>query len=152
MQSFRLLLALSLAGIACRRSPSLPSPDRSSAAIPKATAALPPPAPLNSLSHIYRSGDGITEPVPIEMPHPVLPEDRRRARLSSQPFLFEAVVDASGRVTDVRTLKTPGTDPPYPEIHAACIAAIRKWRYRPALLKGRPVSSYATITIGFKWQ
>ncbi len=62
------------------------------------------------------------------------------ARLGSKqrvlgPNVFQAVIDESGHVANVKVLR--GGDP---EIDALILAAIRQWQYRPATRAGRPVA------------
>lgn len=62
-------------------------------------------------------------------------------------FIVEAVIDESGGVREVRTLRTPILTPPCPALEDAVIAAVTEWRYKPATLDGNPVAVFLTVTL-----
>jgi len=76
---------------------------------------------------------------------PSYPEPARIARIEGRVIL-QAVIDERGAVEDVRVLRS------VPTLDAAAVAAVRQWRYRPALLEGRPVRVYFTVVVTFKLQ
>jgi len=39
-----------------------------------------------------------------------------------------------------------------PEIDAAVIAALRQWKFRPAIRKGKPVAVYYTLAVNIDLQ
>jgi protein TonB len=61
--------------------------------------------------------------------------------------IVEAIIDKSGAVTAVRVLK------PLPMgLDNAAAEAVKKWRFKPATLNGRPVAVYFVLTVNFQLQ
>lgn len=89
---------------------------------------------------------GITPPQVIHRVLPAYTELARRARTEGMVIL-EAIIDASGRVTAVRVLRSL----PF-GLEQSAVEAVRQWRYRPALLNGKPQSVYFTLTVHFDLQ
>ena len=73
---------------------------------------------------------------------PVYPEVARLARKEGMVIL-EAVLDTSGRVTQLRVIRSE------PLLDQAAIDAVRQWRYAPSTYGGKPVSVLMTITVRF---
>ena len=69
----------------------------------------------------------------------------RAARVEGT-IIMEAVLDTSGRVTQLRLLKS------VPMLDQAALDAVRLWRYTPSLYGGHPVSVLMTITVRFTLQ
>jgi protein TonB len=76
---------------------------------------------------------------------PVYPEIARAARVEGTVIL-EAVLDTTGRVTQLRVIKS------VPMLDQAALEAVRQWRYTPSLYGGHPVSVLMTITVRFALQ
>lgn len=57
--------------------------------------------------------------------------------------IIEATIDADGRVTDTRVLRS------IPLLDAAALAAVQQWRFAPTRLNGLPVPLVMTVTIQF---
>lgn len=76
---------------------------------------------------------------------PVYPEIARIARVEGT-IIMEAVLDTSGRITQLRVLKS------VPMLDQAALDAVRQWRYSPSLYGGHPVSVLMTITVRFTLQ
>lgn len=76
---------------------------------------------------------------------PLYPEIARIAHLEGTVIL-EAVLDTTGRVTQLRVIKSA------PMFDQAAIDAVSRWRYTPSLYGGHPVSVLMTITVSFKLQ
>jgi periplasmic protein TonB len=77
--------------------------------------------------------------------HPLYPEIARSARVEGTVIL-EAVLDTSGRITQLRVLRS------VPLLDQAAIDAVRQWRYTPSTYNGRAVSVLMTITVHFSLQ
>jgi periplasmic protein TonB len=88
----------------------------------------------------------ITPPVAIHRVQPRYTEQARVRRVQGV-VVVEAIIDRAGRVTDVRILKglPAGLD-------EASMAAVRQWRFRPAVLADRPVAVYFRLTVRFEMQ
>jgi protein TonB len=76
---------------------------------------------------------------------PVYPEIARAAHKEGTVIL-EAVLDTTGRVTQLRVLRSE------PLLDQAALDAVRQWRYSPSLFYGKPVSVLMTITVRFTLQ
>lgn len=76
---------------------------------------------------------------------PLYPEIALRARVEGT-VVIEAVLDPTGRVTQLRVIKS------VPTLDQAALDAVRQWRYTPSVYGGQPVSVLMTITIRFTLQ
>ena len=76
---------------------------------------------------------------------PVYPDIARSARVEGT-IVMEAVLDTSGRITQLHVLKS------VPLLDQAALDAVRQWRYTPSLYGGHPVSVLMTITVRFTLQ
>jgi TonB family protein len=92
----------------------------------------------------YRVGNGITAPERISGAPPVYTEMARRARVMGT-VIVEAIIDERGDVTNVRVLKglPMGLD-------RAAVEAVQSWKFKPALMDGRPVKVYYALTVNFQ--
>lgn len=124
------------------------SASRSSAPESRATdashgQAAPRTAPVEEDDDVLRVGGAVTKPEKISAPPPVYTMMARRARLQGVVIL-EVIIDRSGKVTEAQVLKgmAMGLD------HAA-LAAVQKWKFKPATLEHKPVSVYYTLTVPF---
>jgi protein TonB len=93
-----------------------------------------------------RIGGEVVPPELITKVQPVYPEIARKARVQGV-VIVEAIIDKRGNVTDVRVLRGLPMG-----VSEAATAAIDKWKYKPAMLNGRPVSVYLTVTVTFTLQ
>ena len=66
----------------------------------------------------------------------------------SSIWIGEALVDATGTVREVWTIRPLSFDPAWPEFEAAIPAAVRKWSYEPPIVDG--VATPACVTISFR--
>jgi TonB family protein len=94
-------------------------------------------------NQIYRVGGDVHAPKLLNRVEPAYPQAARQARIDGVVIL-EAVISASGDVTDIAVLKSV-----HPLIDAAAVRAVRQWRYSPATRSGSPVSVYLTVTTTF---
>ena len=76
---------------------------------------------------------------------PVFPHMARRLRVSSRVVL-QAVILRDGTVGSIEVIHEPR---PNLGLADAAIAAVRQWRYRPAMQEGRPVNASLTVSIDF---
>ena len=112
-------------------------------AAPAATASAAKPAPAGD-GEILKVGGDVKEPVPLTSVPPAYPEEARKNRVQGK-VLLEAVVDEKGIVAKVGTLESPD-----PALADAAVEAVKRWTYKPATLKGKPVKVRMTITVNFK--
>jgi len=88
----------------------------------------------------------ITPPVQrASRAYPRYPELARKAGVQGTVVLL-IVIGADGRVGEIEVLRAP--DPRF-GFDLAAIEAVKQWRYRPALLGGRPVAVQAGVTFEF---
>ena len=92
-----------------------------------------------------RVGGNISPPTKIRDVPPVYPPLAWAARVQGVVIL-EAVIGPSGRVTDVKVLRS------VPLLDDAAITAVRQWEYTPTLVNGVPVPVIMTVTINFALQ
>lgn len=93
-----------------------------------------------------RVGGEVLAPIELSRVYPDyarIPDSARGLSLC----IFESVIDAEGKVTNVRLLR------PY-RVARKCKPAIDEmartlalWRYRPATYRGTPVPVYLTVTV-----
>jgi periplasmic protein TonB len=74
--------------------------------------------------------------------HPVYPALAMQARIQGDVVLH-AIISKDGGVSELQVLSG------HPLLVNAALDAVRKWRYSPTLLSGRPVEVETTITVSF---
>lgn len=86
----------------------------------------------------------VKAPVKISGPDPVYTDSGRRAGIEGV-VIVQAIVSKHGMVESVQVLKglPLGLD-------QAAVEAVRRWRFAPATLHGRPVDVYYTLTVNFQ--
>ncbi|HEX6464264.1 MAG TPA: energy transducer TonB [Vicinamibacterales bacterium] len=107
-----------------------------------APPVAPPPADPSPGPATVRIAQLPQSPHKVVDVRPVYPELARIARVDGTVTL-EAVLDTSGRVTQLRVVRS------VPMLDQAALDAVRQWRYSPSVYGGRPVSVLMTITIRF---
>jgi protein TonB len=90
---------------------------------------------------------------PFEMP-PVLAKrlepDYPRALLEQQldgEVALEVRIDETGAVVAARVVRSD-----HPEFSKAAVAAVRQWRYDPAVVQGELAKSTAEVKLKFRWK
>lgn len=130
----------------------LPPPAASGARIEESTA---PPAPAGeagaAASTESRDATPIelsaSSPVPIESPSPRYPRSALR-RGESGEVLLRIEVDARGLPSRIEVASSSGSR----DLDRAAEAAVRRWRFRPAMRDGVPVSGVVNVPITFSSQ
>jgi len=100
----------------------------------------PPPA-----AKLVRVGGQIKTPKLLRKVDPVYPELAKQARAGAL-IVLEATVDATGRVQEVRILRSA------PLFDEAAVEAVKQWAYRPLLLNGIPTPFIVAVTLNFHFQ
>jgi protein TonB len=103
-----------------------------------APAAPPPVTPI-------RLHEGIREPRKIVDAAPAYPQFAQMSHIEGL-VVIEATIDTRGAVQAARVLRS------VPFLDEAALAAVRQWRYTPALLNGVPVPVIMTVTVKFTLQ
>lgn len=103
------------------------------------------PPPQEPEGPIQVGGD-VKAPVKINAPSPQYTEIARKARIQGI-VIVQSVVDKQGNVTDVKVLKglPMGLD-------QAAVEAVKRWKFEPATLNGKPVAVYYNLTVNFTLQ
>jgi protein TonB len=87
---------------------------------------------------------GITQqPELLHSEEPEYSEEARKARYSGS-VLLAIDVDVNGRVANVRVVKSLGLG-----LDEKAKEAVLKWRFRPAMAGGRPVTAPAQVQVTF---
>ncbi len=89
-------------------------------------------------------GGDVKEPVVTSRVQPTYPEEARKSRIQGI-VKISAVIDPKGTVTKVEPIESPD-----PTLAAAAVDAVKKWTYKPATLRGKPVKVRMIITVAFK--
>jgi TonB family protein len=103
------------------------------------------PPPAEPEGPIMVGGD-VKPPVKVSAPPPQYTEIARKARIQGV-VIVQAIIDKEGNVTNVKVLKglPMGLD-------QAAVEAIKKWKFQPSTLNGKPVSVYYNLTVNFQLQ
>ncbi len=82
-------------------------------------------------------------PILVKKVAPRYPKKAKANRIEGT-VIIQAVIDKKGKVEDVTVLR--GVDP---SLDKSAVRAVKKWRYEPAMVDGKPVRVYFTITVVF---
>ena len=104
--------------------------------------AVPPLVTVAAQDAPVRVGGNVKGPKKVQHVDPVYPPEAREAGIQGIVIL-EIVIDAEGRVTDGKVLRS------IPALDAAALAAVRQWRFEPTLLNGQPVAIIMSVTVNF---
>lgn len=103
---------------------------------------LPGPGDGPGVDPLEVTGDMI-RPVLLEKVAPSYPRVARQAGLGGR-VTVRAVIAPDGGVESVEVFSSTN-----PLFNDAAVEAVRKWRYRPALMNGRPVRVYFSVVVDF---
>lgn len=92
-----------------------------------------------------RVGGDVKPPIVLARTDPQYTEVARKARVQGIVVL-EAIIDRNGQVTDVRVLKGLPMG-----LSESAMEAVRKWRFKPGNLNGRPVPVIFNLTVNFRF-
>lgn len=123
--------------------PGIPGPDGGLVGVPFGPGGDGDGIPESS-GRPPRPGGDIRAPVLLTRVDPVYPETARRVGLQGVVFL-EAIIAASGDIEEVAVVRSGG-----PFFDSAAVAAVRRWKYRPATLNGRAVRVLLNVTVSFR--
>jgi TonB family protein len=103
---------------------------------------VPPMPPLPT--GVYQLGDGVFPPVPIFSPEAEYSEQARTAKYQGAVFV-SLVVDESGQATNIQVTRTLGLG-----LDQNAVQALQRWRFKPGMKDGQPVSVAAAIQVNFR--
>ena len=107
--------------------------------IPDAPPAAEPEGPI----HV---GGDVQAPTKINAPQPQYTEIARKARIQGV-VIVQAIVNKTGDVTNVKVLKGLPMG-----LEEEAVKAIKRWKFEPATLNGKPVDVYYNLTVNFRLQ
>ena len=108
------------------------------------TEIPPPPPPPPAVRAPVRIGGQIQAPALVHRVEPVYPSIAVRANVTGTVIL-EAIVDADGRVAEVKVLRSA-----HRMLDDPAITAVRQWRYSPLVLNGIRESFVLTVVLSFQ--
>lgn len=106
-------------------------------------AAPPPPAAAPKAAGPVRVTDDVEPPKPLSMASPPYPAAAKAAGVEGT-VVVAYVVTESGAVEGARVVRGP------PELAESCLAAVRGWRFTPAMAGGRPVAVKRSARFPFR--
>jgi TonB family protein len=92
---------------------------------------------------VFRMGSGATPPRAIYSPEPEFSEEARKAKYQGVCTLG-VIVDAQGRPTNIRVLSSLGMG-----LDEKAIAAVKTWRFEPAMKDGHAVRFEIAVEVDF---
>jgi protein TonB len=101
--------------------------------------AQPDPAPKPTL---LRVSSGVAERLKIHDEQPQYPREAREKGIQGDVIL-QARIDTKGNLANLKAVQGD------PILVKAAVDAVKKWKYRPFILKGEPVEVETTIKIQF---
>jgi len=117
----------------------LPEVDDVVFGIPDAPPVAEPEGPI----HV---GGDVKPPEKLNAPQPQYTEIARKARIQGV-VIVQAIVDKNGDVTNVKVLKGLPMG-----LEDEAVKAIKRWKFKPATLNGKPVDVYYNLTVNFRLQ
>jgi len=110
------------------------------------TFTLPLAAPGGEVrpGQLVSFGPGVTPPLRLSGAVPGYPETARERGLEGTPVV-ELWVSEAGEVINAAVVESAG-----PLLDNALLAAVQRWRFRPAMLRGVPVSVRVTVQHHFR--
>jgi periplasmic protein TonB len=93
---------------------------------------------------VFKVGGGISAPTPVSTPDPEYTEEARNAKTQGTCVLW-LIVDDQGNPRDIRVVRGLGYG-----LDAKAIAAVKQWKFQPAMKDGHPVNVQISVEVGFK--
>jgi TonB family protein len=90
-----------------------------------------------------RLSSSFAEGLKIKDVTPIYPGVARQQRLQGD-VLLQALIDTKGNIVKIKVVQGD------PILVAAAVDAVKKWKYRPYIFKGEPVTVETTIRIQFR--
>jgi periplasmic protein TonB len=93
---------------------------------------------------VFRVGGGVSAPALLSKVEPEYSEEARKAKYQGVVLLY-VEIDPSGRATNIRVLHSLGLG-----LDEKAMEAVKKWRFKPGVKDGRPVTVQAQIEVNFR--
>ena len=123
-----------------------PSSTRAKTAVPLAAAGLIVILAACQSARVYRVQQVTTPPKPVSMAEPQYSDEARKDKLQGT-VVVAVVVDQQGLAQNIHVTRSLGEG-----LDEKAMEAIKRWRFEPGRLKGKPVRVAATIEVNFKLQ
>ncbi len=92
---------------------------------------------------VFKVGGGISAPKAVSTPDPEYTEEARNAKTQGTCILW-LIVDDQGVPRNIRVVRGLGYG-----LDLKAVAAVRQWRFQPALKDGKPVNVQISVEVGF---
>ena len=93
---------------------------------------------------VYRVGGGVGAPVLLAKVEPEYSEEARKAKLQGAN-LFYVQISPEGKATSIMVVRSLGLG-----LDEKAMEAVKRWRFKPGMKDGKPVTVEATIEVNFK--
>ena len=93
---------------------------------------------------VFSVGGGVSAPRPLFAPDPDYSEEARKAKYQGTCVLW-LVVASDGKPRDIRVARTLGLG-----LDEKAIAAVKLWRFEPAMKDGKPVAVQISVEVSFR--
>ncbi|HEV2296922.1 MAG TPA: TonB family protein [Candidatus Acidoferrales bacterium] len=114
-----------------------------SSIVPGADSSLATLAPPAAPEPVVRLGGDIQQPKLLSSVAPVYPGLAKLNNVQGD-VIIQAMIGISGNVTSMKVVSGPSL------LRDAAMSALRKWRYAPAKLDGKPIAQQYVVTIRFR--
>jgi len=98
----------------------------------------------NTGGGVYRIGGGVSQPTLLFKVEPEYSEEARKAKYQGTVVLY-VEVDPTGKARNLRVVRSLGLG-----LDEKAIEAVNKWKFKPGLKDGKPVTVAATIEVNFR--
>ena len=99
--------------------------------------------PTKSIAEAPRVGGAAQRAELIRSLAPPYPEAAMLHQISGD-VVIDATIDTKGNVRDARVISGPML------LRTAALRAVAQWKYKPAILNGKPTEAHESITIRFR--
>lgn len=98
------------------------------------------------------AGKSVRTPKKIDQVHPVYPSVPANTRVKSNTWVGEILLDATGTVSQVWTIREMQFIPPFPAFNRAIVDAVSQWRFEPATIDGKAIPLCMTFSVGVDFE
>ncbi|MDT8071216.1 MAG: energy transducer TonB [Terriglobia bacterium] len=95
-------------------------------------------------SEVYRVGGSVSPPQVIKAPDPQYSKEALKKKIEGTVVLW-VVIGPDGVPKDVRVQRSLGYG-----LDQEAIEAVKKWKFKPAKLKGQPVTVQVNVEVNFR--
>jgi len=100
----------------------------------------------SAYGHVYKVGNGVSTPVPLNTVEANFPKDALKdKKVVGGIVLLRLIVDAEGMPQDIGVVRSFRAD-----FDAQAKKAVKRYRFKPAVRQGKPVAVSITVEVNFK--